>query len=59
MKKLLALLMAALMLTGAAFAEEDDWYLDTAEELAACVGEVAGDEACLLYTSAGGGAARH
>lgn len=45
MKKLLALLMAALMLTGAAFAEEDDWYLDTAEELAACVGELAGDEA--------------
>ena len=47
MKKLLALLMAALMLTGAAFAEEDDWYLDTAEELAACVGELAGDEAYL------------
>ena len=45
MKKLLALLMAALMLTGAALAEEDDWYLDTAEELAACVGELAGDEA--------------
>ena len=45
MKKLLALLMAALMLTGAAFAEEDDWYLDTAEDLAACVGELAGDEA--------------
>ena len=45
MKKLLALLMAALMLTGAALAEEDDWYLNTAEELAACVGELVGDEA--------------
>ena len=39
----------ALFCTGLAFAQEetqeDDWYLETASELARCVGELAGDEA--------------
>lgn len=52
MKKLIALALAALLLAGAALAEEDDWYLDTAKALAARVGELAGDDAFLELNAA-------
>lgn len=50
MKRMFAAAVAlALFCTGLAFAQEetqeDDWYLETASELARCVGELAGDEA--------------
>ncbi len=50
MKRMFAAAVAlVLFCTGLAFAQEetqeDDWYLETASELARCVGELAGDEA--------------
>ena len=50
MKRMFAVALAlSLFCTGLAFAQEetqeDDWYLETASELARCVGELAGDEA--------------
>ena len=50
MKRMFAAAVAlALFCTGLAFAQEEtqegDWYLETASELARCVGELAGDEA--------------
>ena len=50
MKRMFAVTLAlALFCTGLAFAQEEtqegDWYLETASELAQCVGELAGDEA--------------
>lgn len=50
MKRMFAVALAlSLFCTGLAFAQEEtqesDWYLETASELAQCVGELAGDEA--------------
>ncbi|MBQ8506049.1 MAG: hypothetical protein IJ466_01235 [Clostridia bacterium] len=45
MKKLLALLLAALLLACPALAEEENWYLETAKELILSMGELAKDEA--------------
>lgn len=50
MKRMFAVALAlSLFCTGLAFAQEEmqegDWYLETAGELARCVGELAGDEA--------------
>ena len=45
MKRWMAIVLAALMLMGAALAEESDRTLETSLELAACVGELVGDDA--------------
>lgn len=50
MKRMFAVALAlSLFCTGLAFAQEEgqegNWYLETASELAQCVGELAGDEA--------------
>jgi len=44
MKRLICLVLAVVCLMPAAGAEEENWYLKTAEEMAACVGLLAGDE---------------
>lgn len=47
MKKFLSILLAILLLACPALAEEENWYLETAKELALSMGELAKDEAYL------------
>lgn len=52
MKRMFAVALALMLFcTGAALAQEGDWYLETASELAQCVGELAGDEAYMQMTT--------
>lgn len=51
MKKFLMLLLALAMMICPAMAEESDWYLDTAMELAGKVGELAKDDAYIELMS--------
>lgn len=52
MKRILTLLITAMLLVSTcAFAEEENWYLETAKELTSVMGELAGDEGYLsMYT---------
>ena len=44
MKRLFCTLIALILALGVCVAEETDWYLETAKELAACAGQLAGDD---------------
>lgn len=52
MKRIWAGFLAMLLMLGGFALAEEDWYMETAKELAACVGELAGDKGYLeLMTS--------